>query len=333
MTMRTPARSTTPGPNALMSCPPEPRVTRQPAPGEPTTRSGHARGTLGRDIWGACGHFADERARRTTGRRTHGPSACRARTVCWANGCSRRRDHSSAARGSSPPRSHGTSASVAVSDSNRISLRTVKSRRCSRGEVTRRRRGCRRCRSRWRVGEVQADVDLPVRVGDLVDDLHRGTSPPSFEPSSYRPCRPTVAWSSGFPSIGCRGWRDSGCVCTPGRGTTGGGRDGPARGDQDVRGTARQVPSPRPAYRRAEHEDHAHRACATGPWMGPVRPEEVDREYRRRSADNPVDYALLLLRTPQLFVEAKGISRTSKTRSGRTRRSPTRRLLASNGSH
>lgn len=36
-------------------------------------------------------------------------------------------------------------------------------------------------------------------------------------------------------------------------------------------------------------------------------PEEVNREYRRRSADNPVDYALLLLRTPRLFVEAKGI--------------------------
>lgn len=36
-------------------------------------------------------------------------------------------------------------------------------------------------------------------------------------------------------------------------------------------------------------------------------PEEVNREYRRRGADNPVDYALLLLRTPRLFVEAKGI--------------------------
>jgi hypothetical protein len=36
-------------------------------------------------------------------------------------------------------------------------------------------------------------------------------------------------------------------------------------------------------------------------------PEEVNREYRRRSADNPVDYALLLLRTPRLFVEAKGL--------------------------
>jgi hypothetical protein len=36
-------------------------------------------------------------------------------------------------------------------------------------------------------------------------------------------------------------------------------------------------------------------------------PEEVRREYRRLGTDNPVDYALLLLRTPRLFVEAKGI--------------------------
>jgi hypothetical protein len=35
--------------------------------------------------------------------------------------------------------------------------------------------------------------------------------------------------------------------------------------------------------------------------------EEVRREYRRISADNPVDYALHLLRTPRLFVEAKGL--------------------------
>ncbi|MFD8622323.1 hypothetical protein ACFV4E_00240 [Streptomyces hygroscopicus] len=36
-------------------------------------------------------------------------------------------------------------------------------------------------------------------------------------------------------------------------------------------------------------------------------PEEVHREYRRRSTDNPVDYALLLMRTPRLFIEAKGL--------------------------
>lgn len=36
-------------------------------------------------------------------------------------------------------------------------------------------------------------------------------------------------------------------------------------------------------------------------------PDEVNREYRRRTHDNPVDYALLLSRTPRLFVEAKGL--------------------------
>lgn len=36
-------------------------------------------------------------------------------------------------------------------------------------------------------------------------------------------------------------------------------------------------------------------------------PDEVCREYRRLSSDNPVDYALLILRTPRLFVEAKGV--------------------------
>lgn len=35
--------------------------------------------------------------------------------------------------------------------------------------------------------------------------------------------------------------------------------------------------------------------------------EEVSREYKRRNADNPVDYALLVLRTPRLFVETKGL--------------------------
>lgn len=36
-------------------------------------------------------------------------------------------------------------------------------------------------------------------------------------------------------------------------------------------------------------------------------PDEVHREYRRLPGDSPVDYALLLLRTPRLFVEAKGV--------------------------
>jgi len=35
--------------------------------------------------------------------------------------------------------------------------------------------------------------------------------------------------------------------------------------------------------------------------------EEVQQEYRRRPRDKPVDYALLLLRTPRLFVEAKAL--------------------------
>ncbi len=34
--------------------------------------------------------------------------------------------------------------------------------------------------------------------------------------------------------------------------------------------------------------------------------DEVSREYRRKSQDNPVDYALFMLRSPRLFVEAKG---------------------------
>lgn len=46
-------------------------------------------------------------------------------------------------------------------------------------------------------------------------------------------------------------------------------------------------------------------------WDG-LDPDEVHREYRRRPTDNPVDYALLLLlRTPRLFIEAKGLGRTS----------------------
>src|ERR1019366_4803747 len=35
--------------------------------------------------------------------------------------------------------------------------------------------------------------------------------------------------------------------------------------------------------------------------------EDVKLEYRRRPADNPVDYALFLLRTPRLFIEAKSL--------------------------
>jgi hypothetical protein len=35
--------------------------------------------------------------------------------------------------------------------------------------------------------------------------------------------------------------------------------------------------------------------------------EEVRREFKRKSGDNPVDYVLFLLRTPRLFVEAKAL--------------------------
>lgn len=35
--------------------------------------------------------------------------------------------------------------------------------------------------------------------------------------------------------------------------------------------------------------------------------EEVQREYKRRARDKPVDYALLVLRTPRLFIEAKAL--------------------------
>src|SRR6266852_713750 len=36
-------------------------------------------------------------------------------------------------------------------------------------------------------------------------------------------------------------------------------------------------------------------------------PDEVHREYKQRSMDNPVDYALVLDGKPVLFVEAKGL--------------------------
>jgi hypothetical protein len=37
--------------------------------------------------------------------------------------------------------------------------------------------------------------------------------------------------------------------------------------------------------------------------------DEVSREYRLKSQDNPVDYALFMLRSPRLFVEAKGLEK------------------------
>jgi hypothetical protein len=39
-------------------------------------------------------------------------------------------------------------------------------------------------------------------------------------------------------------------------------------------------------------------------------PDEVHREFRPTPRDNPVDYALALLRKPRLFVEAKGLGET-----------------------
>lgn len=37
--------------------------------------------------------------------------------------------------------------------------------------------------------------------------------------------------------------------------------------------------------------------------------DEVSREYKRKPQDNPVDYALFILRTPRLFVEAKDLDK------------------------
>ena len=36
-------------------------------------------------------------------------------------------------------------------------------------------------------------------------------------------------------------------------------------------------------------------------------PDEISREYRRKSQDNPVDFAIFLLRSPCLFIEAKAL--------------------------
>jgi hypothetical protein len=60
-------------------------------------------------------------------------------------------------------------------------------------------------------------------------------------------------------------------------------------------------------------------------------PDEVHREYRRRPPDNPVDYALLLSRTPRLFIVAKGRGENSTTPSGPTRPSATPRWPGSSG--
>lgn len=43
-------------------------------------------------------------------------------------------------------------------------------------------------------------------------------------------------------------------------------------------------------------------------------PDEVHREFRPKGRDNPVDYALKLLRKPRMFVEAKGLGETLSER-------------------
>lgn len=43
-------------------------------------------------------------------------------------------------------------------------------------------------------------------------------------------------------------------------------------------------------------------------------PDEVFREFKAKSVDSPVDYALTILRKPRLFVEAKGLGETLTNR-------------------
>jgi hypothetical protein len=43
-------------------------------------------------------------------------------------------------------------------------------------------------------------------------------------------------------------------------------------------------------------------------------PDEVCREYKNKPTDNPVDYALLLLRSPRLLIEAKGFGQKVEDR-------------------
>lgn len=43
-------------------------------------------------------------------------------------------------------------------------------------------------------------------------------------------------------------------------------------------------------------------------------PDEVFREFKPKSVDSPVDYALTILRKPRLYVEAKGLGETLTNR-------------------
>jgi len=74
-----------------------------------------------------------------------------------------------------------------------------------------------------------------------------------------------------------------------------------------VRGTPRPLPEAQPARRRVQHQAGLIEPIIAALGWDVLDPDEVHREYRRRPADNPVDYALLLSRTPRLFIEAKGL--------------------------
>jgi hypothetical protein len=65
-----------------------------------------------------------------------------------------------------------TSWLVAVSDSHKISFRTVRSRHWSGVKSASDEPAIGAAEVTDAAGEILADVNLPVRVGDLVDDLH-----------------------------------------------------------------------------------------------------------------------------------------------------------------
>jgi hypothetical protein len=72
-------------------------------------------------------------------------------------------------------------------------------------------------------------------------------------------------------------------------------------------GTARPLPATQPARRESNTKARLIEPSIAALGWDVLDPDEVHREYRRRPADNPVDYALQLSRTPRLFIEAKGL--------------------------
>ena len=62
-------------------------------------------------------------------------------------------------------------------------------------------------------------------------------------------------------------------------------------------------------------------------------PDEVFREFKAKSVDSPVDYALTILRKPRLFVEAKGLGETLTNRKWVLRSCPTQQLPEWNGAY